>query len=219
MIPATGFHLAKKRTKIDPNINNQISNTMKKIIIGTLVATVIYFVYQSAAWMGGLHDDISSYTPKQAEILQYLSQNLTEDGVYFLPSVDPNHPDKQNEHQRVMEASVGKPWVMIFYHKSMSPMDPMYIVWGVIYSLIACLIAAMLLYYGKFETFGARFLAVFALGLFAISQGVMDDMNWWSYPWSFVKAQVIDLTIGWALPSLWLGWYMKKNRQAEIKAA
>jgi hypothetical protein len=132
---------------------------MKKIIISTLVAAVIYFVYQSAAWMGGLHGEISSYTPKQAEIIQYLSQNLGEDGLYMIPSVDPGHPDKQNEHQRVMEASVGKPWAMIFYHQSMSPMDPMYIVMGFIYSLIGCLIAAFIVHYGKFESFGARLFA------------------------------------------------------------
>lgn len=192
---------------------------MKRIVIGTLVAAVIYFVYQSAAWMGGLHGEISSFTPKQAELIQYLNQNLGVEGLYMIPSVDPNHPDKQNEHQRLMEASVGKPWAMIFYHKSMSPMDPMYIIWGFIYSLIGCLIAALILNAGKFESFGVRFLVVFALGLFAISQGVMDDMNWWSYPWSFVKAQVIDLTLGWGLASVWLGWYLKKNPETQVKAA
>ncbi|MCI0449698.1 MAG: hypothetical protein L0Y79_07930 [Chlorobi bacterium] len=184
---------------------------MKKIIIGTIVAAVIYFLYQTAAWMGGLHGTPGTYTPKGGEILNYLSQSLGEEGLYMMPMVDPSQPNYKEEEQKLHEQNIGKPWAMVFYHKSMMGMEAGYILIGFLYSLIACLIASMIVYYGNFSSFGTRFLAAFSFGLFTLSQGVLDDMNWWSYPWSFVKAEVIDLTLGWAITSLWLAWFVKKK--------
>jgi len=190
---------------------------MKKIIIGTIVATVIYFLYQTAAWMGGLHGTPGTYTPNNNEILNYLSQVLGEDGMYMMPMVDPGLPNRMEEEQKLMEQNVGKPWAMILYHKSMMGMEAGYILIGFLYSLIACLIASLIIYYGNFSSTSTRFLAAFSFGLFTLSQGVLDDMNWWSYPWSFVKAEVIDLTLGWGITCLWLAWFVKKN--TEVKTA
>jgi hypothetical protein len=183
---------------------------MKRILIGTLVGTIIYFAYQSFAWMSGFHDDFGLYTPNQEPIMQVLNENLQKDGLYYLPSIDPNRADYQTEHQKLMEESVGKPWTMIFYHKAMDSMSFMYILKGLLYALVACLLASLVMFYGSFGSFFARFLVSMAFSIFAISQGVMDELNWWSYPWSFIKPQVIDLTLGWGLCSLWLAFYVKK---------
>jgi hypothetical protein len=43
---------------------------MKKIIIGTIVATIIFFSWQSLAWMMlPVHKETVRYTDKQMEIL------------------------------------------------------------------------------------------------------------------------------------------------------
>lgn len=81
---------------------------------------------------------------------------------------------------------------------------------GLLYSLIACFIASFVLFQGNFETFSGRFWVAMSFSLFTLSQGVFDDMNWWSYPWNFVKAEVIDLVLGWGVTSVWLAWYVKK---------
>ena len=58
---------------------------MKRIIIGTLVGTVIYFVYQSVMWVGGFHQDFNTYTARQDTILQVLNRTLKADGLYMMP--------------------------------------------------------------------------------------------------------------------------------------
>jgi hypothetical protein len=50
-----------------------------------------------------------------------------------------------------------------------------------------------------------------AFAAFALFQGALNNMNWWDFPWSFVRPQVMDLTIGWGVTSIWLAYYVKKK--------
>lgn len=184
---------------------------MKRILVGTVVGTVLFFAYQTAMWMGGLHGDFSQYTPTQDSVLQCLTENLPEDGLYHMPAVDPGTPDRMEAQEKLMANHVGKPWAMIFYHKSMAGMEMGYILMGLLYTLIGVLVTTLVLYAGGFKTFAARFLVAMAFAIFALSQGVLDEMNWWSYPWSFIQPQVIDLTLGWGICAVWLALYVKRT--------
>jgi hypothetical protein len=50
-----------------------------------------------------------------------------------------------------------------------------------------------------------------SFAVFTLAQGVLSNMNWWSFPWGFIKPQVFDLVIGWGLCSAWLGWYVRSK--------
>jgi hypothetical protein len=188
---------------------------MKRVIICAVVGTVIFFGWQMLMWMGGFNDGFSSYTPKQDTIMQTLDANLDKDGMYFMPSVDPALPDAKDQEEKLMKERMGKPWAMINYHKSME-YEISYMLLGVLYALLACLVATLVIYYGKFNSFRDCFLVAFSFGLFTLFQGVLDDMNWWGYPWTFVRPEVMDLTVGWGITSLWIGWFLK--RQGSVQA-
>lgn len=184
---------------------------MKKIIIGTLVGTVIFFTFQTIMWMGGIHSNFNNYTDKQDEVMQTLNEHFSKDGVYMLPSVDPSLPNAQEFEEKLMTENLGKPWAMIFYHTEMKGFEASYILTGLLYTLLACLIVSLILFNSNFSSFTMRFLVAMSFAGFALAQGVLDDMNWWSYPWNFVKAQVIDLTFGWGLCAVWLAWFVKNK--------
>jgi phosphoglycerol transferase MdoB-like AlkP superfamily enzyme len=197
---------------VNQKINNQLkTKTMKKIIIGSVVATVIFFAFQTVMWMGGFHNDFNTYTDKQPAIMQVLNDNLDKDGMYMMPTGDWSQPDAAAQEEKIMTENMGKPWAMVFYHKQMAGMEMSAMLLGLLYTFISCLIAALILFYGKFNSFQSRFLVAFGLALFTLMQGVLDDMNWWGYPWSFVKPEVIDLTLGWGICALWLAWYVKNT--------
>lgn len=98
---------------------------MKRIIIGALVGAIIFFVFQAAMWMGGIHKDVYSYTPNQEQILDNLNRNLSAEGMYMMPALDPASNPSHEQEETYMAQNVGKPWAMVFYHTSMSGMDPM----------------------------------------------------------------------------------------------
>ena len=90
---------------------------MKKIIIGTLVGTIIFFAYQTAMWMGGLHNDIWIYSPNQDKALQAMNDAGFKEGLYVIPSSDPATTSRDKMHEEMMK-NIGKPWAMVFYHPS-----------------------------------------------------------------------------------------------------
>ena len=78
---------------------------MKKWLIGSVVGAIILFVWQAASWMFlPIHDDSMKYTPAQNAIMDVLSANIKEDGMYQMPSA----PTKK-EQQDMMEGLEGKP--------------------------------------------------------------------------------------------------------------
>lgn len=183
---------------------------MKKILIGSLVGAIILFVFQAAMWMSGMNNDFSSYTTNQAAIMENLNSNLDADGLYMMPMNDPAVKQTHEQEEKYMQENVGKPWAMVFYHQSMHGMDPMYMVRGFFHSLIAVLMVTLVLSAGGWVQFGTRFIVCMAFGVFTIALAPMNSMNWWDMPFSFVKPQIMDLTLGWALVSLWLASYVKK---------
>jgi hypothetical protein len=187
---------------------------MKKIFIGALVGTIIFFGWQTAMWMGGFHNDFTSYTPNQDQIINHLNENLDQDGLYFIPAVDPSLPDYNEAQEKLMTEAVGKPWAIVIYHKAMQGMSAKGMLTGVFYTFVSCWITCMVLFFGGFGSFSTRFLTSMGFATFALVQGALSDMNWWDFPWNFVKTQVIDLGLGWALCSLWLAWYVKKEETA-----
>jgi hypothetical protein len=182
---------------------------MKKIIIGTLVGTVIYFVFQTIMWMGGFHKDFYTYAAKQDTVMKALSANLPSEGLYMMPMADPKSPDFKVQQEKLEKTMVGNPWAMVFYHPRMSAFSAFYLLKGIMHALIATLVVALVLWYSKFSGFWHRFFVSMAFAVFTLVMAVFSDMNWWSFPWSFVQTQVIDLVFGWGLCSVWLAWFVK----------
>lgn len=183
---------------------------MKKMIIGALVGTLIYFGFQAGMWMGGFHKDFYTYAAKQDTIISSLSANLPAEGLYMMPMADPTSPDFKSRQQELEKTMVGNPWAMVFYHPAMEAFSARSLLLGIVYAFIGAFIAAFVIYMGKFPCFWSRFTVSMLFAIFTLVQGVLTNMNWWSFPWGFIKPQVFDLIIGWGLCSVWLAWFVKR---------
>lgn len=182
------------------------------MIIGAIVGSLIYFAFQMVMWVGGFHKDFYTYAAKQDTILSGLSANLTAEGLYMMPMADHNSPDFKAQQEQLEKKMPGNPWAMVFYHPKMEEFSVNSLILGILYAFLGAFLAAYVIYNGKFPSFWSRFTVSMLFALFALIQGVLGNMNWWNFPWSFIKPQVIDLVIGWALCSLWLGWFVKNPK-------
>lgn len=183
---------------------------MKKIMIGAIVGTLIYFGFQSVMWMGGFHKDFYTYAEKQDSVLASLLANLPAEGLYMMPMSDPNSPDFKAKQEQLEKKMPGNPWAMVFYHPRMEEFSAKALLLGLLYAFLGALISAFVIYMGKFPSYWPRFTVSMLFAVFTLVQGVLSNMNWWTFPWGFVKPQVFDLVIGWGLCSLWLAWFVKK---------
>jgi hypothetical protein len=189
---------------------------MKKIIIGSVTGAIIYFAFQSVMWMGGFHRDFYTYAASQDTVLKVLSANLPQEGMYMMPMADPKSPDFKSRQEKMEKMMPGNPWAMVFYHPRMKDFSAGYLLIGILYALVAAFIASVVLYCGRFPGFWSRFFVSMAFAVFALAQGVLDDMNWWSFPWGFIKPQVMDLILGWGLVSVWLAWLVKRKEGGQV---
>lgn len=190
---------------------------MKKTIIATVVAAVIAFIIQAASWMiTPIHKNTLKFTPNQDVLLETLSANLDEDGVYSLPFPDPNNDEMTD--MEFQESRAGQPWAIVSYHSSLDTAMTSQMIIGLIINLIAFFVIAMLL--AKFSeqlgSFANRWLFVMSFGIVLILFGPITNMNWWEQPMHYLSGEIIDFVLTFAIGGLWLAWYIgRKSKPAE----
>lgn len=191
---------------------------MLKVLIGSLVAAVIVFLYQFLSWTAlGIHDNTMKYTADQDAILSALG-SLPEDGVYAIPNLPPGSTSEQ--HQEFEKSMVGKPWALVQYKKIYGGMMTMQMVYGFILNFLAALVVAYTMWKcsDKFLSFGSRFIFAFGFVLFMILQSSLMMANWWETPWHYLSGEIIDHVVGWLLGGVWLAWWLGRKQTETVKA-
>ncbi len=181
---------------------------MKKWLIGSIVGGIIVFAWQGLSWMViGIHDSQMKYTPAQAEILSVLNSNLTEDGLYAMPSAA-----TKKDAEEVAKGNEGKPWASVIYHKEyhMDTAKRMIRAFLVDIFLVVSLIYV-------FTRGGATpiprrvFSGSVAWGLAFFLAGQYMGHVWFDLPWHMIKGELFDQLISWSLCGIWLGWWLNRK--------
>jgi hypothetical protein len=187
---------------------------MKNILIGSLVAAIIVFVYQAMSWMVlPIHENSMKYTPEQDAILAALAR-VPEDGLYALPNLPPG--STQEQRSEFDKSMVGKSWAVVHYHKSYGGMMTMQLVWGFLLNFVAAFLVAYTMQKAsdKFSSFGSRLMLTFLFVLFTLFQSSLMMANWWGTPWHYLSGEITDHVIGWLLGGCWLAWWMGRKQTA-----
>lgn len=187
---------------------------MKTVLIGSVVAAIIVFVYQALSWMVlPVHENTLKYTPNQDAILSAITANLTEAGMYAIPNVPPTATEQ--ERQAFQEAMAGQPWVLVqFSPTGMSGSMLPQMVWGFIIDFIAALVLGYVMWTARsaFASFGARVSLALGFAVFTVFQGSLMMANWWETPGHYLSGEIIDHLLGWLLAGVWFGWYFGRKQ-------
>ncbi len=183
---------------------------MKKTIIGAIVGGIIIFIWQFLTWgMLNLHEAQQKYTPKQDSVLAYLNSQFSEDGAYFMPTSPPG--TSRGEMEKQMKASEGKPWVQVFYHKSMDGMNKMYMnmARGLLVDIVIVWLLCWLLMKIPTPSFGTVFMGTLGTGLIVFLHGPYTMHIWYG---SFdLMIHLLDALVAWGVTGLWLGWWLRRG--------
>ena len=180
---------------------------MKKILIGSIVGTVIMFIWSMLAWMIlPVHANTYMYTPSQDAILKVLAESTLESGTYGLPSAA-----TKEEMMKVHETNVGKPGAAIFYLKEQPAMGASMMLGGFIFGFIGILAACILLAGNMGGSFFSRWWMVMMVAVIVIFHKDMMDWNWMSNSWAYTRDMILDTALGWAITGLWLSWWFGRK--------
>ena len=179
---------------------------MTKQIVATLVAGIIFFVWQFLSWtMLNIHGSEMQYTDKQDVIMQALSQNLKE-GTYMLPGLPPGSTSEQQ--QAFMESSEGKPWASISYHESMNTAMGMNMFRAIVIDLLSAFLLIWL--FGKMANPGFQTILLSSLAVGVIGYLTIPYLNsiWFE---TNSLGHLLDAVAQWGLVGLWLGWFLNRK--------
>jgi len=182
---------------------------MKKIFIGSLVGGIIMFVTQFLSWgLLELHRSAQQYTPKQNEILAYLDTQFDSSGAYFLPTYPPGAT--MDEQGKLMEDAMGKPWVQIYYHKSMDTNMGVNMVRNLVTNIIMVMLFCWIISGYTANNFTKTFLAAIFTGLIVFLHGSYTQHIW--YETFDLGAHLTDYLVSWGLVGIWLGWLLNRRK-------
>lgn len=182
-----------------------------KLIVSTLVGGILLFAWQSLSWtVLPIHKHSFKYSPKQDTIIDALSANLTEAGLYYMPNIDPDQADPE-AMQELEKASQGKPVAMVNYIPSYASNMGKAILMGLIYSLLVALIVSLVQANMSGLGLAGRWLATLGFGLVLIIFDSMGDLNWFYYPMHYVQGEILDYLVSFGLAGIWFGWYWNRS--------
>lgn len=178
---------------------------MKKLLIGAIVGGVLLFFWQFLSFtILDLHRPMQEYTPKQAEILKYLSENL-EEGNYYLPTLPAG--TSWEENKKMMNESMGKPWAQVFYHKEMTTDMTANMLRGLFVAILAVLAVAWVLLKISNNNLITSVLSCIAIGLASYLTTSYATGIWYE---TVTLPDLIDAILGWGIVGAWLGWWLNR---------
>ena len=183
---------------------------MKKIIIPSLLAAVVIFVWSSISWMLiGWHMVDIKNLPDES-VVQQMDATITEPGIYIYPG----YPTDESEAG--MEAWTNKhlagPLMFMVYEPNGSdPMPAGMFIKGFLLNFITAFFAAVLLFMtlAQNPSFWRRVTFVVMLAVFAGFMFPFSEWNWWSYPLGYTLVNVADGILTWFFAGMVLAWKIK----------
>lgn len=189
---------------------------MKKSLLAAIVGAIILFIWQFISWTAvNLHQSSQRYNPQQETIMTMLKGLQLPEGGYIMPMATPDA--SMDERNKMMDASVGKPWAKVEYHSAMSNNMALNMVRGLITNIITVLLLCWILSRMQLPSFKTIFLTSLFTGLIVFFNVPYTNYIWYE---SFdIWAHLADAVVSWGLCGLWLGWWFSRRTKAAANAA
>jgi len=180
---------------------------MKRILIGSLLAAVVLFVWGFLFWgLSGVANAVMDPVPDEAALSQKLSEALPKSGVYVLP-----YPPSQPSDEFLKRHEAG-PLAQIFYRREgLNPMSGGVFGAGFVHMLVSVLVMAFALNLALPATssYGARVKLVIVAGLAGAIYSNLGKPIWWHHVWDYHLLEFVYDFTSWVLAGLVLARFVR----------
>lgn len=178
-----------------------------KTLFGAVVGAIILFIWQFLSWgVINIHAPNQKYTPKQAEIMEFLKNNLGEDGTYFIPNLPPDA--SADDEKKLMAESAGKPWASISYLSALNVNMPMNMARGILVNIVTLWLLMWLLARNAASNFYTTLTSCIVVGLIGYLSLPYTNSIWYK---SNTLPDLVDAIVGWGAVGSWLGYWVNRK--------
>jgi hypothetical protein len=191
---------------------------MVKVLVGALVAGIVVFCWGAIAHMAlpigtmGIRP-----IPDDDKVIAAIKDTIREPGFYFIPGRDMSKPLSQSEEEAyAAKVRQGPSGVMVIHPEGSDSMSPRQLLTELGSSVVAALIAALVLTQVRSGYFG-RVLVVTSMGLFGFLSILVSYWNWYGFPTDFTIGAVLDEVIGWFFAGLVLAAIVRPAKIQKVE--
>lgn len=176
--------------------------------MGSILGAIVIFIWQFLSFsLLEMHMKATNYTPKQTEVLNYLSSQFSESGSYYLPRTPPGASSE--EMDKALKEAQGKPWAIVSYHKSLNVSMGANMARGLLINVIMVGLVCWILSKLRSPDFTTILLVSIAIGLIGFFNLPYTGHIW--YETFDLTAYLVDAVVGWGLVGMVLGWIYRKK--------
>ena len=184
---------------------------MVKVLISTIVAAAILFVWGFLAWgVLPLHETSGGKLHDEAAMASTLREQAGTSGVYWLPA--PPEGGGEEAVKAWTEAHEAGPLAMIIVSlEGRNPMDPMLFAYGFGINLATGLLLSLLVVWTRRSLGGFLGRTAFVVGIGMII-GLESDLKYWNwlyFPTDWSVMNVVDHLIGFGLAGIAIAAILK----------
>ena len=189
----------------------------KRILLGTLVGSVVVFVV-STAWhlTPGLGEIGVKAVPAEDTVRAGLHTSLHDPGLYFFPAPDMS-AGRTKEKEKADEAAYlekyrSGPSGILVYHPDGEELNfPKLMVHQFLFGLAGSFVIAWILALtAGSTTFGSRACLVLLIALFGGIVYSLPEWNWYGYPASYTIASIASMLVSWGIAGLAMAAIVKR---------
>ena len=187
---------------------------MKRMVLAGILGGLVYFAWGMAAWMVlGIHSTTIKPLPMDLEVTAALTDSKIDTGVYSSPT--PANPEEMTDKESSFYKShLAGPVYMVYYNAEGSePMGMGMMVRGLVFDMMAALLAACLLSsaLGDCQSYAKRVGFVVGLAVFVALVAHAAYWNWMRFPSGYTINFIVDIILGWTIAGLVIGAIVKPN--------
>ncbi len=191
-----------------------------RMLLGAVISAAVLLVWSVLFWMVlSAPGKAVRAVPDETALMQSMREAVPGAGAYYFPM--PPGPGPGAERASVVEAFRrrhvhGPVGLLLINPEGSDPLSPRTYLLAFGHALLASLVAALLLRIALpvLESYLARALFVFLLGVFAAVAVQLSDPIWWRLPWSHHLHGAAYHVLTWLLGGLVLAAVVKPRRGA-----
>lgn len=175
---------------------------MGRILVAALVGGLIVFLWGAFAHMATpLGMAGMSTLPREDAGIEALRGSIDKSGLYIFPAEGAMGGDEAAQKAWLEKYRRGPSGMLLYKAEGSEPMTTRQLATELVSNILAAAVAALVVSMMAAPYF-TRVIAVVLLALFAFLSLTLSYWNWYGFPSSFIRAELVTELVGWFLAGL-----------------